>query len=102
MVNTEIRLTIFRNRCFSGTLLLFHDQTDVGNLISGSSAFSKTSLNISLATAEKHYTISENNSGADCGSDHEILIAKLRIKLKKVGKATRPFSSVQFSSVPQL
>ena len=35
-----------RNRCFSGTLLLFHDPADVGNLISGSSAFSKTSLNI--------------------------------------------------------
>ena len=29
--------------------------------------------------------------GADCGSDHELLIAKFRIKLKKVGKATRPF-----------
>ena len=29
--------------------------------------------------------------GADCGSDHEILIAKLRLKLKKVGKTTRPF-----------
>ena len=35
-----------RNRCFSGTFLLFHDPADVGNLISGSSAFSKTSLNI--------------------------------------------------------
>ena len=31
---------------FSGTLLLFDDATNVGNLISGSSAFSKTSLNI--------------------------------------------------------
>ena len=29
--------------------------------------------------------------GADCGSDHEFLIAKLRFKLKKVGKTTRPF-----------
>ena len=29
--------------------------------------------------------------GADCGSDHEILIAKIRLKLKKVGKTTRPF-----------
>ena len=29
--------------------------------------------------------------GADCGSDHELLIAKLRLKLKKVGKTTRPF-----------
>ena len=29
--------------------------------------------------------------GADCGSDHEPLIAKFRFKLKKVGKTTRPF-----------
>ena len=28
---------------------------------------------------------------ADCGSDHELLIAKFRLKLKKVGKSTRPF-----------
>ena len=29
--------------------------------------------------------------GADCGSDHELLIAKFRFKLKKVGKTARPF-----------
>ena len=29
--------------------------------------------------------------GAACGSDHELLIAKFRFKLKKVGKTTRPF-----------
>ena len=29
--------------------------------------------------------------GADCGSDHELLIAKFRLKLKKLGKTTRPF-----------
>ena len=29
--------------------------------------------------------------GADCGSDHELLITKFRLKLKKVGKITRPF-----------
>ena len=29
--------------------------------------------------------------GADCGSDHELLITKFRRKLKKVGKTTRPF-----------
>ena len=29
--------------------------------------------------------------GADCGSDHDLLIAKFRLKLKKVGKTTRPF-----------
>ena len=28
---------------------------------------------------------------ADCGSDHELFIAKFRLKLKKVGKTTRPF-----------
>ena len=27
----------------------------------------------------------------DCGSDHELLIAKFRLKLKEVGKTTRPF-----------
>ena len=35
-----------RSRCFSGTLVLFDDPADVGNLVSGSSAFSKTSLDI--------------------------------------------------------
>ncbi|WP_426758936.1 endonuclease/exonuclease/phosphatase family protein, partial [Pseudomonas aeruginosa] len=30
--------------------------------------------------------------GADCGSDHELLITKFRLKLKKVGKTARPFS----------
>ena len=30
--------------------------------------------------------------GADCVSDHELLIAKFRLKLKKVGKTTKPFS----------
>ena len=29
--------------------------------------------------------------GADCGSDHELLIAKFRLKLKKIGETTRPF-----------
>ena len=29
--------------------------------------------------------------GADCGSNHELLIAKFRLKLKKVGTTTRPF-----------
>ena len=38
---------------------------------------------------EKLYTISKNKTGADCGSDHELLIAKYRLKSKKVGKTTR-------------
>ena len=40
---------------------------------------------------KKLYTVSKNITGADCGSDHELLIAKYRLKLKKVGKTTRPF-----------
>ena len=40
---------------------------------------------------EKLYTVSKNRPGPDCGSDHELLIAKFRLKLKKVGKTTRPF-----------
>ena len=32
-----------------------------------------------------------NSTSVDCVSDHEILIAKFRLKLKKVGKTTRPF-----------
>ena len=41
---------------------------------------------------ENLYTVSKTKPGADCGSDHELLIAKFRPKLKKVGKTTRPFS----------
>ena len=33
----------------------------------------------------------EERPGADCGSDHELLIDKFRLKLKKVRKTTRPF-----------
>ena len=40
---------------------------------------------------EKLYTVSKNKTGTDCGSDHELLITKFRLKLKKVGKTTRPF-----------
>ena len=43
------------------------------------------------AKMEKLYTVSKRRPGADCGSDHELRIAKFRLKLKKVGKTTRPF-----------
>ena len=39
---------------------------------------------------ENLYTVSKKRPGADCGSDYELLIAKFRLKLKKVGKITRP------------
>ena len=40
---------------------------------------------------EKLYTVSQTRLGADCGSDHELLIAKFKFKLKKVGKTTTSF-----------
>ena len=40
---------------------------------------------------EALYSWPKTRLGADCGSDHELLIAKFRLKLKKGGKTTRPF-----------
>ena len=40
---------------------------------------------------EKVYIVSKTRLGTDCSSDHDLLIAKLRFKLKKVGKTTTPF-----------
>ena len=40
---------------------------------------------------EKLYTVSKNKTWSSCGSDHELPIAKFRLKFKKVGKTIRPF-----------
>ena len=40
---------------------------------------------------EKLYRVSKNKTRSCLGSDHELLIAKFRLKLKKVEKTTRPF-----------
>ena len=40
---------------------------------------------------EALYSQQKKRPGADYGSQHELLIAKFRLKLKKVGKTTRPF-----------
>ena len=40
---------------------------------------------------EAVYSQQKTRPGADCGSDHELLIVKFRLKLKKVGKTNRPF-----------
>ena len=54
-----------------------------------------TEIRLSIFFAAKDgealYSQQKTRPGADCGSDHELLIAKFRLKLKKVGKATRPF-----------
>ena len=45
---------------------------------------------------EKFYT-AKTRPGAGCGSDHELFIAKFRLKLKKVGKTTRPYSGKTYN-----
>ena len=54
-----------------------------------------TKIRLTIFFAGKHgealYSQQKTRSGADCGSDHELLNAKFRLKLKKVGKTARPF-----------
>ena len=54
-----------------------------------------TEIRLIIFFAAKHgealYSQQKQDLGADCGSDHELLIAKFRLKLKKVGKTARPF-----------
>ena len=40
---------------------------------------------------EALYSQKKKSPGAECGSDHQLLIAKFRLKFKKAGKTTRPF-----------
>ena len=40
---------------------------------------------------EKLYRVNKNETCADCGADLEISLAEFRLKLKKIGKTTRPF-----------
>ena len=44
-----------------------------------------------LCSQRKALYSQQTRPGANCGSDHELLIAKFRVKLKKVGKTARPF-----------
>ena len=48
---------------------------------------------------EALYSQKKTRLGADCGSDHELLIAKFRLKLKKVGKTTKP-SRYDLNQIP--
>ena len=56
-------------------------------------AHTEIRLTIFLAAkdGEALYSQKKTRLGADYGSDHELLIAKFRLKLKKVGKTTSPF-----------
>ena len=51
------------------------------------------------AKDEETIQSTKTRPGADCGSDHELLIAKFRLKLKKIGKTTRLFRYDQIKSL---
>ena len=68
MVNSEIRLIIF-------------SAAEVGEAL-----FSQNNNN-----NNNNNNKTKTGPGADCGSDQETLIAKFRLKLKKIGKTTRSF-----------
>ena len=46
---------------------------------------------LAVENGEALYSQKKTRPGDDCGLDHELLIEKFRLKLKKVGKTTRPF-----------
>ena len=46
---------------------------------------------LAVKDGEALYSEKKTRPGVDCGSDRELLITKCRLKLKKVGKTTRPF-----------
>ena len=50
-----------------------------------------TKIRLIIFFAPKDGESAKTRPGANCGSDHELLLAKFRLKLKKVGKTTRPF-----------
>ena len=50
---------------------------------------------------EALYSPQKTTAGADCGSDHELLIAKFRLKLKKMGETTRPFR-YELNQIPMI
>ena len=51
----------------------------------------KIRLIIFFAAKDGEVLYSQQKQETDCGSDHELLIAKFRLKLKKSGKTTKPF-----------
>ena len=50
-----------------------------------------TKIKLIIFFAAQDGEVPKTRPGADCGSDHELLPAKFRLKLKKIGKTTRPF-----------
>ena len=101
MANTKIRLIIFF-AAKDGEALYSQqkkDRNDPGNHGTSPDGQHQNQIDYILCSQTWRSSIQSAKArpGADCGSDHELLISKFRLKLKKVEKITGPFSSVQFS-----
>ena len=63
----------------------------------------KTKIRLIIFCADKGkealHSQKKTRPGADCGSDHEVLIAKFRLKLKKVGKTTNHSGMTSIKSI---
>ena len=74
--------------------LLCSSNSTRDNSIHGHHQIANTEIRLIIFFAAKNgkalYS-QQKQPGADCGSDHELLIAKFRLKRKNVGKSTRPF-----------
>ena len=84
----------------------FHDPADVGNLISGSSAFSKTSLNIRKFTSRQQQIRIWTREGTLLGLENTSLVGYLKQKISRihglnVGTLT-VWQSIEFSPVAHL
>ena len=69
-------------------------QQETGNSTHGHHQVANTEVRLIIFFAAEDGEVlhsQQKQAGADCGSDHELLIAKFRLKLKKVQKTTRSF-----------
>ena len=100
-MNAEFQRTARRDKktFLSGHCKEIEENNRIGNTredsIHGHHQLVNTEIRLIIFFAGKDgealYSQKKTRPGADCGSDHELLIAKFRPKLKKVGKTTRPF-----------
>ena len=87
------KLTVFSRECVGHSKLLF--QQHKRRLYTWTSPDCQYQNKVDYILHSQRWKSSiqpvKTRPGDDCGSDHELLLAKFRLKLKKVGKTTRPF-----------
>ena len=91
-------LTIIANMCKELSGIIFNLLFSI-LIIRGSHSNTENQIDYILCSQRQRSSVqsAKTRPGADCGSDHELLIAKFRLKLKKVWKTTTLLSWVQFN-----